>query len=63
AFIGSNTNLVAPVRIGKRAVTGAGSTITKDVPDYALALERSEQKNIPDWMKKKLRERGLGEED
>ena len=32
AFIGSNTNLVAPVRIGKRAITGAGSTITRDVP-------------------------------
>jgi len=63
AFIGSNTNLVAPVRIGKRAITGAGSTITRDVPDYALALERSEQKNIPDWMKRKLREKGLEVED
>ncbi|MGI6143351.1 MAG: bifunctional UDP-N-acetylglucosamine diphosphorylase/glucosamine-1-phosphate N-acetyltransferase GlmU [bacterium] len=63
AFIGSNTNLVAPVRIGKRAITGAGSTITRDVPDYALALERSEQKTIPDWMKKKLREKGQWVED
>lgn len=44
AFIGSNTNLVAPVKIGINAVTGAGSTITKDVPDGALAVERALQK-------------------
>lgn len=44
AFIGSNTNLVAPVTIGANAVTGAGSTITKDVPPGALAVERAEQK-------------------
>ena len=43
AFIGSNTNLVAPVEIGEGAVTGAGSTITKDVPAQALAVERSKQ--------------------
>jgi len=47
AFIGSNTNLVAPVSIGAEAVTGAGSTITKDVPPGALAVERSSQKIIP----------------
>lgn len=40
AFIGCNTNLVAPVRVGKGAYTAAGSTITKDVPDGALAIER-----------------------
>ncbi len=40
AFIGCNTNLVAPVRIGNGAYTAAGSTITKDVPDNALAIER-----------------------
>ncbi|NLZ46656.1 MAG: bifunctional UDP-N-acetylglucosamine diphosphorylase/glucosamine-1-phosphate N-acetyltransferase GlmU [Clostridiales bacterium] len=40
AFIGCNTNLVAPVKIGKSAYTAAGSTITKDVPDGALAIER-----------------------
>lgn len=45
-FIGSNTNLVAPVRIGREAVTGAGSTITRDVPPYALAVERARQKNL-----------------
>jgi bifunctional UDP-N-acetylglucosamine pyrophosphorylase/glucosamine-1-phosphate N-acetyltransferase len=40
AFIGCNTNLVAPVKIGNRAYTAAGSTITKDVPDGALAIGR-----------------------
>jgi bifunctional UDP-N-acetylglucosamine pyrophosphorylase/glucosamine-1-phosphate N-acetyltransferase len=49
AFIGSNTNLVAPVTIGREAVTGAGSTITKDVPDSALAVERARQTVVPDW--------------
>jgi bifunctional UDP-N-acetylglucosamine pyrophosphorylase/glucosamine-1-phosphate N-acetyltransferase len=63
AFIGSNTNLVAPVRIGKRAITGAGSTIVKDVPDYALGLERAQQITVKDWMKKKLREKGCPVED
>jgi bifunctional UDP-N-acetylglucosamine pyrophosphorylase/glucosamine-1-phosphate N-acetyltransferase len=41
AFIGSNTCLVAPVTIGRGAIIGAGSIITKDVPDNALAVERS----------------------
>lgn len=43
AFVGSNANLVAPVRVGRGAVVGAGSTITRDVPAGALALERSSQ--------------------
>jgi bifunctional UDP-N-acetylglucosamine pyrophosphorylase/glucosamine-1-phosphate N-acetyltransferase len=42
AFIGCNTNLVAPVKIGKRGYTAAGSTVTADVPDGALAIERTE---------------------
>jgi bifunctional UDP-N-acetylglucosamine pyrophosphorylase/glucosamine-1-phosphate N-acetyltransferase len=46
ARIGSDTMLVAPLRVGKGAVTGAGSVITKDVPSGALAVERSEQKNV-----------------
>lgn len=49
AFVGSNTNFVAPVKIGREAVIGAGSTITKDVPDKALALERSSQRVIENW--------------
>lgn len=53
AFIGSNTNLVAPVRIGAGAYTGAGSTITRDVPPGALALERAEQRVIEGWAARK----------
>jgi len=53
AFIGSNTNLVAPVTIGAGAVTGAGSTITRDVPDGALGVERSKQALVPDWESRK----------
>lgn len=49
AFIGSNTNLVAPVSVGSEAITGAGSTITKDVPEGALAVERSRQTIVEDW--------------
>ncbi|MCM1565071.1 MAG: bifunctional UDP-N-acetylglucosamine diphosphorylase/glucosamine-1-phosphate N-acetyltransferase GlmU [Dehalobacter sp. 4CP] len=48
-FVGSNTNFVAPVSIGKEAVIGAGSTITKDVPGQALAIERSQQRIIENW--------------
>ncbi len=47
-FIGSNTNLVAPVSIGKGSITGAGSTITRDVPANCLAVERAVQKVVPD---------------
>jgi bifunctional UDP-N-acetylglucosamine pyrophosphorylase/glucosamine-1-phosphate N-acetyltransferase len=43
AFVGTNSSLVAPVKIGKRAYIGSGSVITRDVPDDAMALERSEQ--------------------
>ncbi len=45
AFIGCNTNLVAPVKVGKRGYTAAGSTITQDVPDENLAIARSRQTN------------------
>ncbi len=53
AFIGSNTALVAPVRIGKNSYVAAGSTITKDVPDGDLALGRGRQVNKAGWTKKK----------
>ena len=49
AFIGSDTMLVAPVEVGADAITGAGSTITHDVPQGALAIARARQKNITDW--------------
>ena len=45
AFIGSNTALVAPVRVGDGALVAAGSVITKDVPDNSLAFGRARQKN------------------
>lgn len=45
-FIGSNTNLVAPVTMGEDSMTGAGSTITRDVPAGTLAVERAEQRNL-----------------
>ena len=50
AFIGSDTQLVAPVTVGDGAYVGAGSTITKDVPAGALALSRAAQKNIEGWV-------------
>ena len=49
AFIGSNSSLVAPVVIGSNATVGAGSTISKDVPDETLAVARGLQKNIQGW--------------
>lgn len=54
AFIGSNTNLVAPVRVGPGAVIGAGSTITKDVPGGSLGVARGKQINLPKWKEKKF---------
>jgi len=53
AFIGSNNSLVAPVKLGKNSYTGAGSTITEDVPVGNLAIARSRQTNISGWLKKK----------
>ena len=51
AFIGSNSSLVAPVRIGAQATVGAGSTITKDVADGELAIARGKQRNITGWQR------------
>ena len=48
-FIGSDSQLIAPVKIGKGAYVGAGSTITNDVPSKALALSRVEQKHFESW--------------
>ena len=58
AFIGSDTMLVAPVRIGEDAVTGAGSVVTKDVPAGALAVERGEQRTVPGWTARRRPRRG-----
>lgn len=49
AFIGSDTQLIAPVNIGAGATIGAGSTITQDAPAEALTLSRSKQKSITGW--------------
>ncbi len=57
AFIGSDTMLVAPVRVGRGAVTGAGSTITRNVPDGALAVERAEQRTVRGYAERKRAER------
>ncbi len=59
AFIGCNTNLIAPVEIGDRAYTAAGSTITEDVPEDALAIARERQTNKENWVtvKKPYREK------
>ena len=54
--IGSDTMLIAPVRIGRRAVTGAGSVITKDVPAGALAVERAEQRHVSGYRQRKDRD-------
>jgi bifunctional UDP-N-acetylglucosamine pyrophosphorylase/glucosamine-1-phosphate N-acetyltransferase len=49
AFVGSDTMLVAPVSVGEGATTAAGSVITKDVPDGALAVGRTRQRNVEGW--------------
>ena len=54
-FIGSGTYMVAPVRIGDGSVTGAGSVITKDVPEQTLALSRPPQKNIENYFHQKTK--------
>ncbi|MBO5409211.1 MAG: hypothetical protein J6A61_07450 [Clostridia bacterium] len=55
AFIGCNTNLVSPVTVGSHGYTAAGSTITRDVPEGALAIARAKQENKEGWVK----ERGI----
>lgn len=52
SFIGSNTNLVAPVTLGKNSFVAAGSTITENVPDDSLAIARQRQINKEGWNKK-----------
>jgi bifunctional UDP-N-acetylglucosamine pyrophosphorylase/glucosamine-1-phosphate N-acetyltransferase len=51
AFIGSDTQLVAPVKVGKNATIGAGSTITKDAPPNELTLSRVKQASLPGWQR------------
>jgi len=60
-FIGSDTALVAPVRVGDGAYVGAGSTITDNVPSDGLAIARGRQVNKPGWAAKKRRELAAAE--
>ena len=52
SFIGCNTNLIAPVRVGKGSYIAAGSTVNRDVPDDAFTIARERQKNYPNGRKK-----------
>ena len=52
-FVGSDSQLIAPVTIGEGAYVAAGSSITHDVPADALAISRGRQENKADWAKKK----------
>jgi len=56
-FVGSNAELVAPVTLKRGSTVGAGSTITRDVPDGALGISRSKQKNIRGWKQRKARKK------
>ena len=53
AFIGSDSQLIAPVRVGKGAYVAAGSSITQDVPDGSLGIARSRQANLEGWVERK----------
>src|SRR5450755_4179925 len=60
AFIGSNSSLVAPVKIGDGAYVGSGSVVTRNVPADALAIARAEQTIKPGWAKRLRQLKGLG---
>jgi bifunctional UDP-N-acetylglucosamine pyrophosphorylase/glucosamine-1-phosphate N-acetyltransferase len=57
-FIGSDTQLVAPVTVGAGAYVGAGTTVTSDVPAGALAVSRAPQRNIERWAERKKAKQG-----
>lgn len=59
AFIGCNTNLVAPVIVGNYGYTAAGSTITEDVPENSLAIARARQTNKEGWVTEKKPYKGM----
>ena len=62
-FIGSGTELVAPVAIRKNSYVGAGSTITEEVPENSLGIARQRQQNIVDWVKQKGNKTKVGKHD
>ena len=53
AFIGSDTQLIAPVTVGKGAYIGTGTTVRENVPPGALAVSAGKQRNIEGWVEKK----------
>jgi bifunctional UDP-N-acetylglucosamine pyrophosphorylase/glucosamine-1-phosphate N-acetyltransferase len=61
-FVGSDTQFIAPVTIGRGSLIAAGSTITKDVPADALAIARSEQKNVEGWAERNRQKRKKSEQ-
>ncbi len=63
AFIGCNTNLVAPVTVGENAATAAGSTITKPVPANSLAVERGQMRIKENWLKNSQRKKRWNGDD
>ena len=60
AFIGSDSQLVAPVTVGKGAYVGSGSTVRENVPAGALAVSAGKQRNIDGWVEKKKKKREIG---
>jgi len=56
-FVGSGTELVAPIKINKNSYIGAGSTITREVPEESLAIARAKQRNIEGWVKRKKKKK------
>ena len=58
AFIGCNTNLIAPVTVGEGSYIAAGSTITDEVPPDALAVARTRQKNLEGWAARRRKMHG-----
>ncbi len=56
-FVGSGSQLVAPVTVGEKSYIGAGSTITQDVPAYSLALTRAKETQKPKWVKRRKKDK------
>jgi bifunctional UDP-N-acetylglucosamine pyrophosphorylase/glucosamine-1-phosphate N-acetyltransferase len=57
AFIGSDTQLVAPVTVGKGAYVGSGTTVREDVPAGSLAVSAGKQRNIEGWAEERKKKR------
>ena len=55
ALVGSDTQLIAPVRVGEGAYIGTGTTVREDVPPGALAVSAGKQRNIEGWVARKRR--------